>query len=123
MTPEKIKQELCVRHVDKVIRRGEKPQNVPQSRGQNFGPFVFLYSLKPTQKQQTLLCSTQENPVHHCVYSRANLKGLLSENLQMWAFIKRLCVSLKETGLPCSRERRRACCAFVWVKQLEKKTP
>ena len=100
MTPEKIKQELCVRLVDKVIRRGENTRNVPQSRGQNFGPFVFLYSLKPTQKQQTLLCSTQENPVRHCVYSRANLKGLLSESLQMWAFIKRLCVSLKETGLP-----------------------
>ena len=94
MTPEKIKQEQCLRHVDKAIRSGgkKKTTNVPQTWGQNFGHFVFLFSPKPTQKLQTSLQfhSGGENPVRRRVYSKANLKGLLSENLQMWAFIKHL---------------------------------
>ena len=82
-----------------LIKRSEvggkkKTTNVPQTWGQNFGRFVFLFSPQPTQKLQTEMSlqfrSAGENPVRRRVYSKANLKGLLSENLQMWAFIKHL---------------------------------
>ena len=92
---------------------------MPQTWGQNFGRFVFLFSPKPTQKLQTEMSlqfrSAGENPVRRRVYSKANLKGLLSENLQMWAFIKHLCVSLKETGLTLQAGKGAGCAMNLCV--------
>lgn len=103
---------------------GEKaPRMCLNPRERTLDPLCFFIarSQLKSNKQKSLFSFAQSEKTQSTAVFilEQMLKGLLSETLQMWAFVKHL---------PCLPERaravlRRACCAFVWVKQFKDNRP